>query len=68
MEIKLKENNYCCCFFFFIENVENLIIFINNIRCLDMPLKIRIKTNYFCINNICYSEILDYGFNKFDLI
>ena len=66
MEIKLKENELLL--LFFIENVEKLIIFIYNIWCLDMPWKIRIKTNYFCINYICYSEMLDYGFNKFDLI
>ena len=66
MEIKLKEIKLLL--LFFIENVEKLIIFINNIRCLDMSWKIRIKTNYFCINYICYSEMLDYGFHKFDLI
>ena len=66
MEIKLKENKLLL--LFLIENMEKLIIFINNIQCLDMPWKIKIKSNYFCINYICYLGMVDYGFNKFDLI
>jgi hypothetical protein len=35
MKIKLKENKLLL--LFFIDKVEKLIIFIKNIRCLDMP-------------------------------
>ena len=66
MEIKLKENELLL--LFFIEKVEKLIIFFNKIWYLDMPWRIRIGTNNFCINYTCHSEMLDYGFNKFDLI
>ena len=33
-----------------------------------MPLGIRFTNNYFSINFTCQSEMIDYDFNKFDLI